>query len=199
MENKELEEMKAQLATLNNKLEKEEIVNEGLLRNTTKNNISKLQKRLIVRMIIIAVITILISSDRNYWSCLFWAWGIGGIVLNLYLYLTMKRSRYVSLNVSGYAEKISKTLKIYKKTSKILMAVFSSFFLLFGTYLLIVNYRINGAEMSVNAMEVFFFCFFITILISVIYYVINEVFVFPDIEIASQMILKDLGEESINN
>ena len=47
MENNELEEMRAQLATLNVKLEDESIVDERHFSEATKKHVSKLQRKLI--------------------------------------------------------------------------------------------------------------------------------------------------------
>ena len=55
MENKELEEMRAQLAILNEKLENESIVDERLVSEATKKHISELQRKLIGRIVIITL------------------------------------------------------------------------------------------------------------------------------------------------
>ena len=50
MENNELEEMRAQLATLNEKLEGESIVDERHFSEATKKHVSELQRKLIGRI-----------------------------------------------------------------------------------------------------------------------------------------------------
>lgn len=50
MENNELEKMRAQLATLNEKLEKESIVSDKHISEATKKHISEMQRKLLIRM-----------------------------------------------------------------------------------------------------------------------------------------------------
>ena len=51
-----MEEMRAQLATLNEKLENENIVDERLVSEATKKHVSELQRKLIGRIIIFSVL-----------------------------------------------------------------------------------------------------------------------------------------------
>ena len=55
MENNELEEMRSQLDVLNKKLEGEAIVSEAMLSNATKKSVSKMQKKLLIRIIVAIV------------------------------------------------------------------------------------------------------------------------------------------------
>ncbi|MBO7528497.1 MAG: hypothetical protein J6T37_01325, partial [Bacteroidales bacterium] len=57
MENNELDEMRAQLATLNEKLEKESIVSDKHISEATKKHISELQRKLIRRIIVLSVMS----------------------------------------------------------------------------------------------------------------------------------------------
>ena len=54
MDSKELMEMKEQLSILTQKLEKETIVNERLMRRATKEKISKMQRHVLIKAIFIA-------------------------------------------------------------------------------------------------------------------------------------------------
>ena len=54
MENNELEEMRAQLATLNEKLDNESIVDERHFNEATKKHLSELQRKLIGRIVLIS-------------------------------------------------------------------------------------------------------------------------------------------------
>ena len=62
MENNELEEMRAQLATLNEKLENESIVDEKHFSEATKKHLSELQRKLIGRIVIFGVLTPIFSG-----------------------------------------------------------------------------------------------------------------------------------------
>ena len=85
MENNELEEMRAQLATLNEKLENESIVDERLVSEATKKHISELQRKLIGRIIIITAWAVFL-----YWQLelgIFFLWCLGLLITSIYRFI----------------------------------------------------------------------------------------------------------------
>ena len=112
MENKELEEMRAQLATLNEKLEDESIVDEKHFSEATKKHVSELQRKLIVRIVLIAAWAVFF-----YWKLelgIFLFWSLGLFITSIYLYWVVRKGDS-STPVTEYAQKLRKALKIYKK------------------------------------------------------------------------------------
>ena len=112
MENKELEEMRAQLATLSEKLENESIVDERLVSEATKKHISELQRKLIGRIVIITL-----WAAFFYWKLelgIFLLWCVGLLLISIYTYLVVRQGNSVSMPVTEYARRLRKALKIYK-------------------------------------------------------------------------------------
>ena len=108
MENKELEEMRAQLAILNEKLENESIVDERLVSEAT----SELQRKLIGRIVIITL-----WAAFFYWKLelgIFLLWCVGLLLISIYTYLVVRQGNSVSMPVTEYARRLRKALKIYK-------------------------------------------------------------------------------------
>ena len=99
MENNELEEMRAQLATLNEKLENESIVDERLVNEATKNHVSELHRKLIGRIVIITL-----WAAYFYWKLelgIFLLWCVGLLVISIYTYLVVRQGNSASMPVEG--------------------------------------------------------------------------------------------------
>ncbi len=184
MENKELEEMRSQLSVLSEKLENESIVSEKMLSNASKKSLSEMQKKLISRIVAMAIMT----YPLIHWllSLFFLPWCVGIIILNLYIYLKSRKIGSKSLNVADYTAQIHRMKKTYR-IGRILLAIFFlSFLFLMGVgYLLIYG-------LSAKSFGVFCGCVLGDIFIASLYYVIDNVFVKPDVEIVLEGILKDL-------
>ena len=185
MENNELEEMRAQLATLNEKLEKESIVNDKHISEATKKHISEMQRKLLIRMIVVAVLTPFIYM---WLSPYFLPWCLGVISLNLYIYLKTRKWDFESLNVADNSKRIHKMMKVYKRTRRLLMIFFCLFLILVGVAILLIT----GA--STEGVSKFAFCLYIDIIVVGLYYVIDKIAVRPDVELVLEGILKDLEE-----
>ena len=183
MENNELEEMRSQLDVLNKKLEGEAIVSEAMLSNATKKSVSKMQKKLLIRIIVATVLSPLVFCIGGGWILI---WCLGVIALNLYVYLKIRKIYAEPLDVADFTEQIHKIIKIYKRTRKILFIFFSLSFLVLGIMILLV-YGFSGVGFSR-----FFLCFIFAIFSLVLYFVIEEVFVKPDVELTLEQILHDL-------
>lgn len=183
MENNELEEMRAQLDVLNKKLEGEAIVSETMLSNATKKSVSKMQRRLLIRIIVAIVLSPLVFTFGGLWILI---WCLGVIALNLYVYLKTKKIYAEPLDVADFTSQTHKIIKTYKRTRKILFIFFSASFLALGIFLLLVT------GFSAQAFSRFFFILVFAIFSSVIYFVVEEVFVKPDVELTLEQVLHDL-------
>ena len=183
MENNELEEMRAQLDVLNKKLEGEAIVSETMLSNATKNSVSQMQRRLLIRIIVAIVLSPLVFTFGGLWILI---WCLGVIALNLYVYLKTKKIYAEPLDVADFTSQTHKIIKTYKRTRKILFIFFSASFLALGIFLLLVT------GFSAQAFSRFFYILIFAIFSSVIYFVVEEVFVKPDVELTLEQVLHDL-------
>ena len=182
----ELEQLKAQYETLKRQFDQQEIVNDSMLSNATKKSISKLQRELLVRIIIMTVLTPLIVFELL--GIYFLPWCLGIIALNLYIYLKTKKINSESLNVADYVTKIHKMIKFYKIVGNILGIFFSLFLLILGTVVLISLWP------SIKGIAFFCGCILADIAIVVIYHVIDKVFIKSDVEITLEGVLKDLEQ-----
>lgn len=183
MENNELEEMRAQLDVLNKKLEGEAIVSETMLSNATKKSVSKMQRRLLIRIIVAIVLSPLVFTFGGLWILI---WCLGVIALNLYVYLKTKKIYAEPLDMAGFTTQTHKIIKTYKRTRKILFIFFSASFLALGIFLLLVT------GFSALAFSRVFLILIFAIFSSVIYFVVEEVFVKPDVELTLEQVLHDL-------
>lgn len=183
MENNELEEMRSQLSVLNGKLENEAIVSDTMLSNATKKSISQMQKKLLIRIITMIILTPLIFM---YIGGYFLPWCLGVLALNLYIYLETRKINSASLNVAENANRIHKMVKTYKRMRKILWFFFSLFLVLVGAVVILLN----GS--SVESWAVFSYCVIFGIFVSSVYYIIDDIFVKPDVVITLEGIIKDL-------
>ena len=183
MENNELEEMRAQLDVLNKKLEGEAIVSETMLSNATKKSVSKMQRRLLIRIIVAIVLSPLVFTFGGLWILI---WCLGVIALNLYVYLKTKKIYAEPLDMADFTTQTHKIIKTYKRTRKILFIFFSASFLALGIFLLLVT------GFSAQAFSRFFIILIFAIFSSVIYFVVEEVFVKPDVELTLEQVLHDL-------
>lgn len=191
MENNELEEMRAQLATLNEKLEGESIVDERLVSEATKKHVSELQRKLIVRIIIFSVL----APFLYYFLGLYFGlWCLGIVIFSIYVYRMTSKTYSASMTVTEYTQRIRKALKIYKKANKFMWILSVLLILAFGTYVLIYVLVSHSSNLG-QAFVVFFVCCFIALTMWVSYYVSN-VYVSPDVELMLEQVLEDLGKDN---
>ena len=181
--------MRAQLATLNEKLEGESIVDERHLSEATKIHVSELQRKLVVRIIVITAWTVFF-----YWKLelgIFLLWCVGLLVISIYMYLVVRKGNSASVTMSEYARRIRKALKIYKKGNRFLWILTILLILAWGIYLLILNWPSNLEIV----LPIFFVCCFIALFMWVFYY-IGNVCVSPNVELMLEQVLEDLGEDN---
>ena len=188
MENNELEEMRAQLATLNEKLDNESIVDERLVSEATKKHISELQRKLIGRIVLITAWAIFF-----YWKLelgIFFLLCVGLLIISLYLYCVVRQSDSPSMTVAEYAQRLSKALKIYKKGNGFMWILSIVLILAWGTYVFVLNWPSNLEQI----FTVLFVCFLIALILLVVYF-INNVYVSPEVELMLEQVLEDLEKD----
>ena len=188
MENNELEEMRAQLATLNEKLENENIVDERLVNEATKKHVSELQRKLIGRIIMFTLL-----AAYFYWKLelgIFLLWSLGILVISIYMYLVVRKGNSTSMPVTEYARLLRKALKIYKIGNRFLWILTICLILAWGVYVFVlsVSYRPSGA------FVLLFVCSFIALILIVAYFISN-VYVTPDVELMLEVVLEDLEKD----
>ena len=188
MENNELEEMRVQLATLNEKLENESIVDDRLFSEATKKHVSELQRKLMGRIVLISAWAVFF-----YWKLelgIFLLWCMGLLVISIYMYLVVRKGNSASMPVTEYARWLRKALKIYKKGNRFLWILTILLILAWGTYVLVLNWPSNLETVFV----IFFVCCFIALILWVSYYISN-VYVSPDVELMLEQVLEDLESQ----
>ena len=187
MENNELEEMRAQLATLNEKLENENIVDEKHFSEATKNHLSKLQRKLIGNIIIYTA-----WAAYCYWKLelgIFLFFCLGNLILSIYLYRVARKGSSASMPMAEYARRIRMALKIYKRVNMLMWVLTALLILAWGAYVLILNWPSNLEIV----LPIFFVCCFIALFMWVSYY-IGYVCVSPDVELMLEQVLEDLDK-----
>lgn len=190
MENNELEEMRAQLAILNEKLENESIVDERLVSEATKKHLSELQRKLIGRIVLFGVLAPFLSYFLGLY---FGLWCLGIVVLSIYIYLMTHKTISASMTMTEYAQRIRKALKTYKKANRFMWILSVLLILAFGTYVLIYVLVSHSSNLG-QAFVVFFVCCLIALIMWVSYY-IGNVYVSPDVELKLEMVLEDLDKD----
>ncbi len=188
MENNELEEMRAQLATLSEKLENENIVDERHFSEATKKHLSELQRKLIVRIVIITL-----WAAYFYWKLelgIFLLWCVGLLVISIYTYLVVRQGNSASMPVTEYARRLRKTLKIYKIGNRFLWILTIILILAWATYVLVLNWPSNLEQ----AFIILFVCFLIALILLVTFFISN-VYITPDVELKLEKVLEDLEKD----
>ena len=188
MENKELEEMRAQLATLNGKLDNESIVDERLVNEATKKHVSELRRKLIGRIVIITL-----WATYFYWKLelgIFLLWCVGLLVISIYTYLVVRQGNSASMPVTEYARRLRKTLKIYKIGNRFLWILTIILILAWATYVLVLNWP----SYLEQAFIILFMCFLFALILLVTFFISN-VYITPDVELKLEQILEDLEKD----
>ena len=191
MENNELEEMRAQLATLNEKLENESIVDDRLVSEATKKHVSELQRKLIGRIVLFGVLAPILYYFLGLY---FGLWCLGIVVLSIYVYRMTHKTISASMTMTEYVQRIRKALKTYKKANRFMWILSVLLILAFGTYVLIYVLISHSSNLG-QALVVFFVCCFIALVMWVSYYISN-VYVSPDVELMLEQVLEALEKDS---
>ena len=184
-----MEKMRAQLATLNEKLDNESIVDERHFNEATKKHLSELQRKLIGRIVLISAWAVFF-----YWKLelgIFLLWCVGLLVISIYMYLVVRKGNSVSMPVTEYARRLRKALKIYKIGNRFLWILTILLIMAWATYVLVLNWPSNLKIV----LPIFFVCCFIALIMWVCYYISN-VCVSPDVELMLEQVLEDLGKDN---
>ena len=192
MENNELEEMRAQLATLNEKLEGESIVDEQHFSEATKKHLSKLHRKLIVRIVMFTLM-----AAYFYWKLelgIFLIWSLGLLVTSIYVYWVVRKGNSASIPMTEYARRLRNALKTYKRVNMIMWVLTALLVLAWGTYVLILN-CISKEVVPIDVFGVFMVCFFIAFFMGIYYYITN-VCISPDVELMLEEVLDDLDKDN---
>ena len=106
IDSRELQEMKEQLAILTQKLEKEAIVNERLIRQSMKNKASSIRRAAIIESIITLIMipyfiwvmpnVIAISTGLCYFTCFFM---VLALVCNYYIHSRFRPEKFIGSNL----------------------------------------------------------------------------------------------------
>jgi len=187
MENNELEEMRAQLAVLNEKLEAEAIVSDTLLSNATKKSVSQMRKKLLIRIIVAAGLAYFVDGFLGHW---FLEWLLGAMALNIYVLLKTRKVVSEPLNVTEHVAQMHRVIKLYR-WGRIILFIFFSLWLVFVGILNLIHF--GGTEKGIG---VFCGCIIADIALASFYYVVDEVFAKPEVEITLEGVLKDLGKDN---
>ena len=191
-----MEEMRAQLATLNEKLENESIVDERLLGEASKKHISELQRKLIGRII---MFTVLVAYF--YWKLelgIFLLWSLGLLIISIYVYWIVRKGDSASMPVTQYARRLRKALKIYKIGNRFMWILTIFLILAWGAYVFVLNLMLGSfgsIDKFFTVVFVCFGCFSIALILLVAYYISN-VYVSPDVELMLEVVLEDLEKDS---
>ena len=183
-----MEEMRAQLATLNGKLDNESIVDERLVKEATKKHVSELRRKLIGRIVIITL-----WATYFYWKLelgIFLLWCVGLLVISIYTYLVVRQGNSASMPVTEYARRLRKTLKIYKIGNRFLWILTIILILAWATYVLVLNWPSNLEQ----AFIILFMCFLYALILLVTFFISN-VYITPDVELKLEQILEDLEKD----
>ena len=190
-----MEEMKVQLATLNEKLEGESIVDERLFSEATKKHVSKLQRKLIGRIIVFGVLTPILSYFLGLY---FGLWCLGIIALSIYVYRMTRQNYSTSMTMAEYTQRIRKAQKTHKKANKFMWIFSIAFIMLFSilvaTSLSIEHWSSRGIAGVLGAVIV---CFYIAITLGVSYYISN-VCISSNVELILEQVLADLEKDNQN-
>ena len=106
IDSRELQEMKEQLAILTQKLEKEAIINERLIRQSMKNKASSIRRAAIIESIITLIMipyfiwvmpnVIAISTGLCYFTCFFM---VLALVCNYYIHSRFRPEKFIGSNL----------------------------------------------------------------------------------------------------
>lgn len=118
MDSRELMEMKEQLSILTKKLEKETIVNERLMRRATKEKISKMQRRALIKGVVIGLCIPYTIGVCHLVGLSLWLCGFTVLMLVIALYTDYRIHRNIHSDEAMYGN----LLDVQKKVLRIKQA-----------------------------------------------------------------------------
>ena len=118
MDSRELMEMKEQLSILTKKLEKETIVNKRLMRRATKEKISKMQRRALIKGVVIGLCIPYTIGVCHFFGLSLWLCGFTVLILLIALYSDYRIHRNIHSDEAMYGN----LLEVRKKVLRIKQA-----------------------------------------------------------------------------
>jgi len=184
MENNELEEMREQLATLNEKIEKEPIVNDAMIENAVKERLNWFQKKSKRLIIIFAILTPVIFYIRAIYCGLMC---LGCVIAFSFIYRKSKEMDMMTYNVAKYITTTKKMIKAIKILKRVLWILGG--FIVLAVYLVI--YLNHGHSNTVEIVARYAITTIIMIMALSFMYAIIQFFV-PEFGVELDNMLKDL-------
>ena len=114
MDSRELMEMKEQLSILTKKLEKETIVNEKLMRRATKEKISKMQRRALIKGIFIGLCIPYVIGVFHFIGLSLWLCGFTVLILLIALYCDYRIHRNIHSDEAMYGNLLDVRKKVLR-------------------------------------------------------------------------------------
>ena len=114
MDSRELMEMKEQLSILTKKLEKETIVNDRLMRRATKEKISKMQRRSLIKGIFIGLCIPYVIGVFHFIGLSFWLCGFTVLILLIALYCDYRIHRNIHSDEAMYGNLLDVRKKVLR-------------------------------------------------------------------------------------
>ena len=114
MDSRELMEMKEQLSILTKKLEKETIVNDRLMRRATKEKISKMQRRALIKGIFIGLCIPYVIGVFQFIGLSFWLCGFTVLILLIALYCDYRIHRNIHSDEAMYGNLLDVRKKVLR-------------------------------------------------------------------------------------
>ena len=114
MDSRELMEMKEQLAILTKKLEKETIVNDRLMRRATKEKISKMQRRALIKGIFIGLCIPYVIGVCHLVGLSLWLCGFTVLILLIALYYDYRIHRNIHSDEAMYGNLLDVRKKVLR-------------------------------------------------------------------------------------
>ena len=203
MEHNELEEMREQMALLNQKLDKEEIVSDETISEVTRKKMNRVQSNALIASLAILLVIPLIA-----WDCyktigsIFWIiWGLSAFCGNIILFWGLRNFKKKCNSLAESIETIQKIQKQRRITDIITKACFWAFLLSFVLGIVFKSIKavkgINEPETIVNVMASIAFTIIVLAFVGSIVYVFHEIGKNDEPKNVLDQILEELQEPNI--
>lgn len=189
MENNELEEMREQLATLNEKIEKEPIVNDAMIENAVKERLNWLQKKSMRMIIIFAILTPLMGYFVGLLICFMC---LECLMVFAYICANSKKMNDMTYNVAEYTCRTKKMVRAVGGLKRVFLITGGiCLVLLYLVVFLNYIYSESGHFNVVGCVGELVISTLVMIVLFSIFYACIQFFL-PEIKIKLEFMLKDL-------
>ncbi len=203
MEHNELEEMREQMALLNQKLDKEEIVSDEAISEVTRKNMDKVQRKALIGVIALIIVIPLLAWDcySAIGSIFYVIWGLSALCGNLMLFIGIRNFKKKCNSVAESIETIQKTKKRRKITDIInkacLYAFLLSLIIAIVDQIIRVTKDINDVDATINLLADFAFFIMTIIVIGSLIFVFRELGKNEEPDNVLSQVLEELQEPNI--